>query len=308
MGGQMWIESEVGEGSAFHFTIPVQTPANLVVEHIDPSPGVAQSPFDSQMGQRHPLSILLVEDNAINQKVALRMLGRLGYQADVANSGSEALAILQRKPYDVVLMDIQMPEMDGVETAQRIRQQWPPQQWPRIVAVTAHALDGDRERYLALGMDDYVSKPLHSEELMDVLYKCVPLTGDSSPTMTTLSPEVNNNRQPSTTWPIDMAFVRETLGPNASQLLDNLLPLFFDNADLLIHELRQAAHERSAENLQQAAHRLKGSSASLGFHDLSVLCQEVEIAGHKGKVEDINETIDRLEAEYRKVKAALIPA
>ena len=123
------------------------------------------------MGQKHPLLILLAEDNATNQKVALRMLERLGYRADVAANGEEVLSALRRQAYDVVLMDVQMPEMDGLTTTKIIQQEWPVGQRPYIVAMTANALAGHREEYLAAGMDDYVSKPVQLEQLAQALLK-----------------------------------------------------------------------------------------------------------------------------------------
>ena len=131
--------------------------------------------FNKGMGQEHPLRILLVEDNRINQKVALRMLERLGYEADLATNGLEAVQALTRQPYDLILMDIQMPELDGVEATKRIRREWLPNLQPRIVAMTANALVGDRERYLASGMDDYLSKPVKVEELTRILRHSHPL-------------------------------------------------------------------------------------------------------------------------------------
>ena len=110
---------------------------------------------------------MLAEDNAINQMVAIQMLKRLGYSADVAGNGLEVLQAIERQPYDVVLMDVQMPEMDGLVAAQEIRKLWP--KGPRIIAITAYALKGDRERCLAAGMDDYISKPIVIEELRRVL-------------------------------------------------------------------------------------------------------------------------------------------
>jgi signal transduction histidine kinase/DNA-binding response OmpR family regulator len=148
------------------------TLASICAGHAVAGQPGAPSPYDAQMGERYPLHILLAEDNAINQKVALRILERLGYRADVAGNGLEAIEALQRQSYHVILMDVQMPEMDGVATTQRIRQEWPPEQQPQIIAMTAHALVGDRERYLATGMDDYISKPIHLEELVQALYKC----------------------------------------------------------------------------------------------------------------------------------------
>ena len=131
--------------------------------------------LDPEMSLRHPLAILLVEDNGINQKVATRILSRLGYRADVAGNGVEAIEALKRQPYNVVLMDIQMPEMDGVEATQIIRKEWPEAQQPRIIAMTANALSGDKEKYLSAGMDDYVSKPVKIEELIGALEKSPPL-------------------------------------------------------------------------------------------------------------------------------------
>ncbi|MCX6675213.1 MAG: response regulator [Methanothrix sp.] len=117
-----------------------------------------------------PLRILLAEDNLINQKVALKMLKKLGYSADLAANGLEVMQALERKTYDLILMDIQMPVMDGFEAAKRIRKQWPI--GPRIVAITAYALKGDRERCIQAGMDDYISKPIQLDELRSVLESC----------------------------------------------------------------------------------------------------------------------------------------
>jgi CheY-like chemotaxis protein len=140
-------------------------------------PGVAAAPrFDTQMGERLPLRILLAEDNAVNQKLALRLLERMGYRADVAGNGLEALEALHRQPYDVVLMDVQMPEMDGLEATRFIVREWPRQQRPRIIAMTANAMKEDREICLAAGMDDYVGKPIRVETLVRALSKCRPLT------------------------------------------------------------------------------------------------------------------------------------
>ena len=128
-----------------------------------------ENAMDSTVAVRHPLRVLLVEDNIINQKVAAKILSRLGYQSDIASNGFEAIEALERQPYDVVFMDIQMPEMDGNEATKRIRDRWPKDHQPYIIAMTAHALEGDREKYIARGMDDYVSKPIKVDALIAAL-------------------------------------------------------------------------------------------------------------------------------------------
>jgi signal transduction histidine kinase/CheY-like chemotaxis protein len=127
--------------------------------------------LDATMAERHPLRILLAEDNMVNQKVATKLLSKLGYRADVAGNGVEAIEALERQTYDVIFMDIQMPEMDGDEATQKIRAKWTQDRQPYIVAMTAHALEGDREKYLANGMDDYVSKPVNINALVAALEK-----------------------------------------------------------------------------------------------------------------------------------------
>lgn len=131
--------------------------------------------FDKTMGLKHPLHILVAEDNKINQIVLQRMLERLGYRADIVSDGQEVLLALERQSYDVVLMDIQMPNLDGVGATRLIHERWPRPQQPTVVAMTAYALKGDRERYLALGMDEYISKPIAVKELVAALYACQPL-------------------------------------------------------------------------------------------------------------------------------------
>jgi CheY-like chemotaxis protein len=135
---------------------------------IAPKVDAARTGMDAGLGKRHPLRILLAEDNAVNQKLALRILERLGYRADIASNGLEAIESIERQPYDVILMDVQMPEMDGLEATRQIIAKWPDKH-PRIIGLTANALEGDREQCLAAGMADYISKPIRVEELIAAL-------------------------------------------------------------------------------------------------------------------------------------------
>jgi PAS domain S-box-containing protein len=134
---------------------------------------------DPEMAKRLPLRILLAEDNAVNQKLALRLLGQMGYRADVAGNGLEAIQAIERQAYDVVLMDVQMPELDGLEATRQICQRWPRAIRPRIIAMTANAMQGDRDMCLAAGMDDYLSKPIRVNELVQALSKCTWVPSDS---------------------------------------------------------------------------------------------------------------------------------
>jgi len=136
---------------------------------------LVQPRLDPEMASHHPLRILLAEDNVVNQKLALRLLSQMGYRADVAANGVEAIRSLERQPYDVILMDVQMPEMDGLEASRRICSRWPRDSRPHIIAMTANAMQGDREICLEAGMDDYVSKPIRVDELVRALYETHPM-------------------------------------------------------------------------------------------------------------------------------------
>jgi CheY-like chemotaxis protein len=169
MGGNMWALSEVGKGATFYFTMLAKPTLD---EPIDIRTHSSQPMLDLKGGLNHDLRILLAEDNAINQIVTHRMLNKLGYRADMVANGIEVLQAMERQHYDVVLMDVQMPEMDGLKATQAIRQRWPDGEQTAIIAMTASALKGDREMCLAAGMDGFLSKPAKIEMLKAALVAC----------------------------------------------------------------------------------------------------------------------------------------
>ncbi len=312
MGGEIWVESEEKQGTVFHFTLPVQT----VIDSVTPTetndlsskamhkiltqptsaghPSKNNTLFDKQFSIKHPLRILLAEDNLINQKVALRILSRLGYQADIANNGREVLQKLQQQPYDLILMDIQMPEMDGEEATRQILAQWSEEQRPYIVALTAHALQGDREHYLASGMNNYITKPIRVESLVKVLLDCQPIIKSV--------PHQDAAAVPPLDSPLDMDALKELIGTDAPTLLQLLLPTFFNEAEKALMKMRQAIRQKDATKLIQAAHSLKGNSASLAMLQLSSLCKELEATGGVQTQEQNQVLIARIVQEIERVK------
>jgi PAS domain S-box-containing protein len=236
---------------------------------------------------KKPVRILLAEDNAINQKVAMRMLERLGYQAEAVANGLEVLQALKRQPYDVVLMDVQMPEMDGLEATRRIREM-PAAHQPYVIAMTAHAMKGDREECMAAGMDDYVSKPVRMEELQAAL-------------MRSAEHETED-------FAIDqqaLAELRKLQMDGEPDIVQELGSMFLDRTPARIHAMKEALARRDANALKREAHNLKSSSANLGALRLSGLCKDLEILGRSGELQGAQELMEKAEAEFERVKTAL---
>jgi CheY-like chemotaxis protein len=168
-GGKIWVESEVGKGSRFSFTIATTAGELPASPRMADGPRAKLSGALGRLGDRHPLRVLVAEDNPINQKIALSMLGQLGYRADVVGNGFEAVDAVRRVPYDVLFMDLQMPDMDGLDAMRQIAREHPAGHRPRVIALTANAFAEDRAACFEAGMDDYLAKPLQREQLEAVL-------------------------------------------------------------------------------------------------------------------------------------------
>jgi len=294
---------------AAHLTKPIK-PSQLldalmqaVDRSAEPSKPAERAPgFDHAMAQALPLRILVVEDNAVNQKVALRTLARLGYQADVAGNGAEAIAGIARQRYDVLLMDVQMPVMDGLEATRRIRERWPGPEGPRIVAMTADALQEDRERCLDAGMDDYLSKPIRLEELVAALRKCEPRTAEPRKASGAGISAVAGRLSVLDVTSLEK--LRVTFEGD-EEGFGELLTTFLGEAQSLLAALRQAADARDALALRRAGHALKSPSATVGAAQLAALCRQLEELGAAGKTDGAAALVAQAEDAYALVRTAL---
>jgi PAS domain S-box-containing protein len=278
--------------------------------------------FDEGLGQRLPLRILLAEDNTVNQKLALRLLERMGYRADLAANGLEVLEALQRQPYDVILMDVQMPEMDGLEASHAIQEEWPAEEHPRIVAMTANAMQGDREECLAAGMHDYLTKPIQFKALQEALERAglwakrrtAPLRSVTARLQPLeeipegAPPITDDERQEEATPALDLAVLselRQLQGEGEPDFVQELAEAFQSESPPLLEAMHQAVLERQPEKLRRAAHNLKGSSHNLGARMMATLSAELETLGKSGTVEGAAELVTHLEHEYQRVCRAL---
>ncbi len=268
------------------------------------TPFIAETPpaseFDEGMAARLPLRILLAEDNPMNQKVALLMLERLGYHADVAGNGLEALAALRLHPYDVVLMDVQMPEMDGLEATRRIRQELAPEQQPRIIAMTANAMQGDREQCLSAGMDDYISKPVQAKTLVAALNR--------SQTIAAAAEVPHASSEPALLPILDVAVLqtlKASLGRRAESKLQMVLDSFYESSARLCADLEVAWAQQDMPTLERAAHSFKSTSATMGALALSDLARTLECQARERITTHAANLIADIKEAYAQVRAAL---
>jgi signal transduction histidine kinase/DNA-binding response OmpR family regulator len=258
---------------------------------------VVKSQFDSELGKRYPMRLLLAEDNNVNQKFALRVLERMGYRADVAGNGLEVLSAIERQWYDTILMDVQMPEMDGLEATRRICQRWPNKnKRPHIVAMTANAMQGDREMCLAAGMDDYISKPVQVKELQAALERAGEWTKTRVQHDTAkISAEVAAPADE----PVDQKVLAEF---RELDMLNEMVEAFLEEAPELLGRIKEAIANNDPEELRKAAHTLKGSGGNMGARVVQKLSLTLEQQGRAGTIDGAADLLPTLEHEYERAK------
>ena len=286
MGGRIGVDSSPGQGSTFWVVLPFASAADRPESAPTPAPVPAPALPPS-------LRILLAEDNEINRMLALGVLERLGLRADVAVDGQEAVDAVARHPYDVVLMDVQMPRLDGLEATRRIRASGSA---VPIVALTAHSMQGDRERCLAAGMDDYLSKPLDFSRLASVLSRWLPGMPSGAPTPTpadTPAPAV-----------FDQAGLLSRMGGNQTAAA-RLAAVYLAHVDAQCSALRLAVDQSRWDDAQRHAHTLKGGAASIGGAGVRHAAEQAERIAESGDGPGLRLALDLLGDEIEKLKAAL---
>jgi CheY-like chemotaxis protein/HPt (histidine-containing phosphotransfer) domain-containing protein len=222
----------------------------------------------------------------------------MGYRADVAGNGLEAVQAVERQPYDVVLMDVQMPEMDGFEASREITRRWSGDRRPRIVAMTANALQGDRELCLAAGMDDYMSKPIRVEELMAALER----SAAREPDPTRAAEPAGNAHHSEVIDRNTFERLRATMGAG---FVEEVLPTFLEDTRDLLGTMRRALGSRDTDTFRRAAHSLKSNAASFGAMTLSSLAKDLETLAKSGSLDGVAPRVDRLAGECERVARVL---
>lgn len=261
--------------------------------------------LDIQMAQRYPLKIMLAEDNMVNQKVAVGLLAKCGYRVDVVGNGIEAIEALERQPYDLIFMDVNMPEMDGLAATQAIRTLLDTTAQPYIIALTANAMAEDYERGRAVGMNDYLSKPIQASELIAALNRVYPQrlhTGDQR--LTTTVGDLAVDEPASTREAVDpeaLTEIVDLMGDEGAMIVHDMVQLFLQNSPLLLEQLHHALNKADPTALFRAAHTLRSPAAQVGAYQLANLCQQVEMASEALVATHDDDPIEQINMEYERV-------
>jgi CheY-like chemotaxis protein len=248
-----------------------------------------------------PLSLLVAEDNPVNQKLLVRVLQQLGYSADIAANGLEVLKAVEKTRYNLIFMDVHMPEMDGLEATRRIVNASKRPERPIIIAVTADALHGDREKCIEAGMDDYITKPIRIADIQKVLERW-----GKTPDVELMS--TSKTLVPAKLGPLEQAMLKrmrqlglETDFAFMIELIDTYAPSFEKQFNLLV----EACSTKDAHNLHQAVHSLKGAGLNIGAAEFGALCKKIEERTFEGDFESVEGMITTLTEEKQRLLQAL---
>jgi signal transduction histidine kinase/CheY-like chemotaxis protein/HAMP domain-containing protein len=296
MGGRIWLESKLGKGTQFHFTAQFKMPSTPLVHRNEKSSTVpSHCTQQTKSPQRQSLHILLAEDNRINQQVASRMLKKMGHSVIIANHGEEALSHWSSSEFDLIFMDIQMPEMDGIAATKRIRnEERTTQRHIPIIAMTAHAMKGDREVCLEAGMDEYITKPISSKRIEEAMALIVTGWNAPGPENTTVEQQSSTVRKMQLRWNPQQTL--EKLGGDES-LLQEVMKIFLEEYPKNVAKIRQGIAKGDAGTVEKAAHSLKGELGYIGGPELLQRVRNLEEMSRNHDLKQAAEVFALLEVE-----------
>jgi len=252
------------------------------------------NPFQmaDNLAEKYPLKILVAEDNVVNQKVAQRILERMGYRVDVVSNGYEAVEVVKKIPYDLIFMDLLMPEMDGFTASKIIREKCNTGNCPKIIAMTANAMKEDKDKCLAAGLDDFISKPIRVEELQTILMHWGAAINKIQSNQTKPgNKKVQNNLVPES----DLLFIKDINSESDAVFFAELLSVYISELPTTIKLINTACESNDYKSLYFYSHKLKGSSMTLGINSIAVTCEELEASAKEqnlnGRANDLSEEL-----------------
>jgi signal transduction histidine kinase/CheY-like chemotaxis protein len=322
MGGHIWVESEYGDGSIFHFTVLLRLYDLAAAKRSTGGEKVAQPPaagLPAVQSASRPMNILVAEDNPVNQRVTVGLLKKDGHTVEAVNDGKEVLQALACQRFDVVLMDVQMPGIDGLQATAAIRhkEQDTGKHIP-IIALTAHAMKGDRERCIEAGMDDYLAKPVDRKSLREVLLRWTPPEGSEGARSNTAATrrsmaaragavDRNLTPQPGVTDQTEV-FDVDALRGRVEQDLDllaEMVELYLSNSPLLLEEVESAVAARDREKIARAAHTLKGMLTSMCADASAETARHLETVGKNGDLARADQVLSALKNQLDRLRTVL---
>ncbi|MBD2187024.1 response regulator [Pseudanabaena mucicola] len=295
MGGKIWAESALNQGSTFSFVIPVTVTdeAPQAMTPIERRNMLRPTkPLRTDLATQLPLNILVAEDNLINQEMVLAMLSKMGYVPKIVNDGIEVLEAIKEQDFDIVFLDVQMPRMNGLETATHIVGEWSQLSnnplRPKLIAMTASAMQGDREMCLGAGMDDYISKPVSFETLQRIIDRWGHFPKEQEPEPSIL--DVNSDFDDRSLQEIEQVSL---------SLPKRMISIFLnEECPILLDKLHQAILEQDASQIEYVAHTLKGSSRMLGARAFAELCFGLEVAGRNKQLDGSEQIMEQIDATF----------
>lgn len=307
MHGEIWIESKFGQGTQIHFTIKLKLQENVNYEY-ESGPDISikaalpsnkTNSLDILKSKRAGFNILLVEDNLINQKVTVKVLNDSGYKSDTVTDGKEALEAIDKNNYDLILMDVQMPEMDGIKATLEIRKLKSAKCKIPIIAITAHALMGDRERCLSAGMDDYITKPINSEILIKTIDKLLNVRLQNGKSNIKQSPKNSTNAEV-------FSFKQlEKISMNDEAFQKEVISSFIEDVNMRFEKIETYFNKWESQKIVAEAHTIKGAGYSIGAKKIGDEALALEISAKHNDKTSAEERIKKLKESIDETKEIL---